>query len=319
MRRRDSRMKGKTMAVDVETIDAGEATDNGAFTSVSDAIVGMVAKARHGVVELRGRGRGAGAGIIWGSDGKIVTNYHVVAGTGGRPQVQLYDGTRLESKLVAENSALDLALLQIDATELPALPIGDSAKLRIGELIFAFGHPWGHKDVVTAGIVSGLGRVGGGRPDRSAAYVRSDVRLAPGNSGGPLVNARGEVVGVNSMIFGGDLSVAVPSHVVLEWLARAGKRFYLGVGVRPVRINPSRSNENLTEGVLVINVDPNGPASKAGVQVGDIVLAVAEQPVVDTATLKRALAQGVADGKADLALIRGGKAFRLQVEVAEAA
>lgn len=307
------------MAVDVETIDAGETTDNGAFTSVSDAIVGMVAKARHGVVELRGRGRGAGAGIIWGSDGKIVTNYHVVAGTGGRPQVQLYDGTRLESKLVAENSALDLALLQIDATELPALPIGDSAKLRIGELIFAFGHPWGHKDVVTAGIVSGLGRVGGGRPDRSAAYVRSDVRLAPGNSGGPLVNARGEVVGVNSMIFGGDLSVAVPSHVVLEWLARAGKRFYLGVGVRPVRINPSRSNENLTEGVLVINVDPNGPASKAGVQVGDIVLAVAEQPVVDTATLKRALAQGVADGKADLALIRGGKAFRLQVEVAEAA
>lgn len=319
MRRRDSRMKGKTMAVDVETIDAGETTDNGAFTSVSDAIVGMVAKARHGVVELRGRGRGAGAGIIWGSDGKIVTNYHVVAGTGGRPQVQLYDGTRLESNLVAENSALDLALLQIDATELPALPIGDSAKLRIGELIFAFGHPWGHKDVVTAGIVSGLGRVGGGRPDRSAAYVRSDVRLAPGNSGGPLVNARGEVVGVNSMIFGGDLSVAVPSHVVLEWLARAGKRFYLGVGVRPVRINPSRSNENLTEGVLVINVDPNGPASKAGVQVGDIVLAVAEQPVVDTATLKRALAQGVADGKADLALIRGGKAFRLQVEVAEAA
>jgi serine protease Do len=307
------------MAVDVETIDTGEAIEHGAFTSVSDAIVGMVARAQHGVVEVRGRGRGAGAGIIWGSDGKIVTNYHVVAGTGGKPQVQLYDGTRLESKLVAENSALDLALLQIDATELPTLPIGDSAKLRIGELVFAFGHPWGHKDVVTAGIVSGLGRVGGGRPDRSAAYVRSDVRLAPGNSGGPLVNARGEVVGVNSMIFGGDLSVAVPSHVVLEWLARAGKRFYLGVGVRPVRINPSRSNENLTEGVLVINVDPNGPASKAGVQVGDIVLAVAEQPVVDTATLKRVLAQGVADGKADLALIRGGKAFRLQVEVAEAA
>ena len=319
MRRRDPRTKGKMMAVDVETIDTGEATEHGAFTSVSDAIVGMVARARHGVVEVRGRGRGAGAGIIWGSDGKIVTNYHVVAGTGGRPQVQLYDGTRLESKLVAENSALDLALLQIDATELPALPIGDSAKLRIGELVFAFGHPWGHKDVVTAGIVSGLGRVSGGRPNRSVAYVRSDVRLAPGNSGGPLVNARGEVVGVNSMIFGGDLSVAVPSHVVLEWLARAGKRFYLGVGVRPVRINPSRSNENLTEGVLVINVDPNGPASKAGVQVGDIVLAVAEQPVVDTATLKRALAQGVADGKADLALIRSGKAFRLQVEVAEAA
>jgi serine protease Do len=142
--------------------------------------------------------------------------------------------------------------------------------------------------------------------------------LAPGNSGGPLVNACGEVVGVNSMIFGGDLSIAVPSKVVAEWLARAGKRVYLGVGVRPVRINPTREDEQPVAGVLVFQVDPNGPASKAGVQVGDIVLAVSEQQVVDTATLKRALVQGVADGKVELAIIRNGKLSKLEVEIAEA-
>ena len=307
------------MAIDIETVDTEKVEAPGRAAPVSDAIVALVEKARHSVVEVRGRGRGAGAGIIWGSDGKIVTNYHVVAGTGGKPQVQLYDGTRLASTVVAENPALDLALLQVDSSDLPALPIGDSAKLRIGELVFAFGHPWGHKDVVTAGIVSGIGKVRGGRGERSAEYVRSDVRLAPGNSGGPLVNSRGEVVGVNSMIFGGDLSVAVPSNIVVEWLARAGKRVYLGVGVRPVRINPAREDEQSVAGVLVIQVDPNGPASKAGVRVGDIVLAVSDQQVLDTATLKRALVQGVADGKVELALVRNGKLSKLEVEIAESA
>lgn len=307
------------MAIDIETRDTEKAEAPGRAALVSDAIVTLVEKARHSVVEVRGRGRGAGAGIIWGGDGKIVTNYHVVAGTGGKPQVQLYDGTRVGSTVVAENPALDLALLQVDSSNLPALPIGDSAKLRIGELVFAFGHPWGHKDVVTAGIVSGIGKVRGGHGERSAEYVRSDVRLAPGNSGGPLINARGEVVGVNSMIFGGDLSVAVPSHVVVEWLSRAGKRVYLGVGVRPARINPARENERLVTGVLVMQVDPSGPASKAGVQVGDMVLAVADQQVVDTATLKRAIAQGVADGTVELAIIRNGKLFKLEVQIAEPA
>jgi serine protease Do len=309
--------KGTKMAIDIENANAEKVKAPGRAAPVSDAIVALVEKARHSVVEVRGRGRGAGAGIIWGSDGKIVTNYHVVAGTGGKPQVQLYDGTRLGSTVVAENPALDLALLQVDSSSLPALPIGDSAKLRIGELVFAFGHPWGHKDVVTAGIVSGVGKVRGGRGERSAEYVRSDVRLAPGNSGGPLVNALGEVVGVNSMIFGGDLSVAVPSSVVVEWLARAGKRVYLGVGVRPVRINPVRDDEQPVAGVLVMQVDSKGSAAKAGVKVGDIVLAVADQQVVDTATLKRALVQGVADGKVELAIVRNGTLSKLEVEIAE--
>jgi serine protease Do len=312
-------LKGTKMAIDTETMDSAEVELTNGAAPISDAIIALVEKARHSVVEVRGRGRGAGAGIIWGTDGKIVTNFHVVEGTGGKPQVQLYDGTRLTSTVVAENPALDLALLQVDSSNLPALPIGDSAKLRIGELVFAFGHPWGHKDVVTAGIVSGVGKVRGGRGERSAEYVRSDVRLAPGNSGGPLVNVRGEVVGVNSMIFGGDLSIAVPSSVVVDWLSRAGNRVYLGVGVRPVRINPAREEEQTVSGVLVIQLDASGPASKAGIKVGDIVLAVAGQQVANTAMLKRALVQGVAEGKVELALVRNGKLLKLEVEIAQAA
>lgn len=306
------------MALDtLEQIDKKAAV---ASASISDSIVAVLARSRAGVVEVRGRGRGAGAGIIWAGDGKIMTNYHVVAGTGGRPQVHLNDGRRFGTKLVAENPALDLALLEVEGKDLPALPIGDSSRLRVGELVFAVGHPWGHKDVVTMGIVSGLGKVTGVRSGRSADYIRSDVRLAPGNSGGPLLNASGEVIGVNSMIFGGDLSVAVPSHVALDWLARAGKRAYLGVGVRPVRINSSGENgPEITAGVIVIGLDPEGPASKAGVRLGDVLLAVAEQPVVDTATLRRALEQGVSEGKTELIIIRGREPINLDVQLAEAA
>lgn len=303
----------------LETMDQVEKPSAAPLPSISDAIVEMLAKARKGVVEVRGRGRGAGAGIIWDADGKIMTNYHVVAGTGGRPQIHLNDDRRFATRLVAENPALDLALLEVEGKELPALPIGDSSRLRVGELVFAVGHPWGHKDVATAGIVSGLGKVTGVRSGRSADYIRSDVRLAPGNSGGPLLNARGEVIGVNSMIFGGDLSVAVPSHVALDWLSRAGKRVYLGVGVRPVRINTrGEDGPDVTAGVLVVSLDPNGPASSAGVRVGDVLLAVAEQPVTDTASLRRALSHGVSEGKAELAILRANRPMSLEVSLADA-
>jgi serine protease Do len=303
-----------------DTVENPAPPESAASPSISDAIVNMLAKARSGVVEVRGRGRGAGAGIIWAPEGKVMTNYHVVAGTGGRPQIHLNDGRRFPTKLVAENPALDLALLEVEQHGLPALPISDSSKLRVGELVFAVGHPWGFKDVVTAGIVSGLGKVTGVRSGRSADYIRSDVRLAPGNSGGPLLNAAGQVVGINSMIFGGDLSVAVPSHVAIDWLARAGKRVYLGVGVRPVRVNSlGESGPEVTAGVIVIGLDPKGPASKAGVRVGDMLLAVADQPVVDTATLRRALQNGVSEGKAQLSIIRGKQPLSVDVDLAEAA
>lgn len=175
----------------------------------------LVDRARPCVVQVRSGWRGAGAGIIWRADGHILTNYHVIAASqrGAPTQVVLADGRTFAAQVVDHNSTLDLALLKIAAQDLPVLPIGDSTRLRVGELVIAIGHPWGQTNIVTAGIVSGLRTIASRDNQHQIPYIQSDVRLAPGNSGGPLLNAAGEVVGINAMIAGGDLSVAIPIHV----------------------------------------------------------------------------------------------------------
>jgi len=307
------------MAAEIVEEATAELAPPAAESSIADDMADLVTRSKPGIVEVTSRGRGVGAGIIWDSSGRIMTNYHVVEGTGGRPHVVLSDGRRLETRAGPANPALDLAVLEVDADSLPALPIGDSTKLRIGELVFALGHPWGQKGVVTAGVVSGLGHVTGLRSKRTADYIRSDVSLAPGNSGGPLLNASGQVVGINSMIFGGDLSVAVPAHVALDWLQHAGRPAYLGVGVRPVRIAAPGPNGDSLAGVLVMALDPQGPARRAGTRIGDIILTVADQPVGDSASLRTALAQGVSDGQAHLKILRDGKPGSLVVKFDTAA
>lgn len=301
------------MAVDTRENQAPAAQPT---RSVSDALVELAARARRSVVEVRGRGRGAGSGVVWSADGRVLTNHHVVVGTGGRPVVHFEDGRQFTGEVIAQNPSLDLAMLQLEADNLPALPVGDSSKLRVGDLVFAVGHPWGHRYVLTAGIVSGIGRTTAVRGGRQADYIRSDVPLAPGNSGGPLLNAAGEIVGLNSMIFGGDLSIAVPSHVALDWLATAGKQAYLGVGVRPVRFNVrTPMGAGTLKGALVTALDPAGPASRAGIRAGDALLAVAGQPVSDTATLKSALSLGSANGSIDVTLLRDGQELTLDVSL----
>jgi serine protease Do len=303
------------MAVDTEEVNpANETTRPQSSGSVSDALADLAARARTSVVEVRGRGRGAGSGVVWAADGRVLTNHHVVVGTGGRPTVHFEDGRQFTGEVIAQNPALDLAMVQLEADDLPALQVGDSTRLRVGDLVFAVGHPWGHRYVLTAGIVSGLGRTTALRGGRQADYIRSDVPLAPGNSGGPLLNARGQVVGINSMIFGGDLSIAVPSHVALDWLATAGKQAYLGVGVRPVRFNVRTPvGGGLLQGALITALDPAGPASRAGIRAGDALLAVSGQPVGDTRSLKKALALGSANGSTQVVLLRDGQELTLDV------
>ncbi len=195
------------------------------------ALVDTLAQATTSVVQLRQHERGVGTGIIWSThtaSSLILTNHHVVAGLVGAGEgkqrgairVSLHDGREVDAVVAAHNPNLDLALLQIPLGELPTAPVADSRRLRVGEWVFAIGNPWGARDVVTHGIVNGFGKVGLGNRDhhRITEYVRSDVALAPGNSGGPLLNARGEVIGINAMIMGGDLSVAIPSHVAVAWL-----------------------------------------------------------------------------------------------------
>jgi serine protease Do len=187
---------------------------NGAFT---EAIEGLVKRVMPSLVVVRGHRFGAGAGIVWSADGLILTNNHVV----GRrtPLVVLSDNREFEAKLIARNKDMDLALLSINAANLsPVVPA--SVPPRIGEMVFAFGHPWGERNIVTRGIVSAALSAQTRNGERFPV-IRSDATLAPGNSGGPLVNARGEVIGVNAMIMGGDQSLAIAVSVAREFVSEA--------------------------------------------------------------------------------------------------
>jgi serine protease Do len=187
---------------------------NGTFTQVIDDLVQQVLPA---LVVVRGRRFGAGAGIVWDANGLILTNNHVV----GRhtPMILLQDDREYESKLVARDPDVDLALLSIEATDLtPLKPAAVSP--RVGEMVFAFGHPWGQRNTVTRGIVSALVSAQNRRGDK-LPIVRSDAPLAPGNSGGPLVNAHGEVVGINAMIVGGDQYVSIAASVAADFVSKA--------------------------------------------------------------------------------------------------
>ncbi|MFN4294425.1 MAG: S1C family serine protease [Thermoflexales bacterium] len=195
-------------------------------SAVNQAFADIVEAAKASVVRIDVGSRGVGTGIIWRSDAarsEVITNAHVVAGltrrNSGGLRIVTADDRSFAAQLLAGDPQLDLALLGLAVGGLPTARIGDSARLRVGELVFAIGNPWGQAGVVTAGVISGLGSMAIRGTRRIAPYIRSDVLLAPGNSGGPLLNAAGAVIGVNAMIFGGDLSVAIPSHVVAEWIA----------------------------------------------------------------------------------------------------
>jgi serine protease Do len=278
--------------------------------AASSASAEMVWRAHESVVQVRSWGRGTGAGVIWDVDGFVLTNHHVVAAgrRGTRVQVALHDGRTIDAEVVKRGRDLDLALLRIkDAPgDLAAASLGDSDKLRVGELVYAIGHPWGRLGAVTAGIVSGLGVVHG--PGGRARYIQSDVALAPGNSGGPLLNARGEVVGINAMIFG-RLALSVPSNAASGWLAGARERRpRLGVQILPVEL-PSflrRTNAGTPEaGLMIAAIEGGGPAERAGLLVGDVVLGVGDETTHDVESLLDAMAR--AGDVVRLRVMRGAK------------
>lgn len=184
---------------------------NGTFTKVVSELVQQVLPS---LVIVRGHRFGAGAGIVWDANGLILTNNHVV---GRRPPIiVLQNDGEHESRLIARDPDVDLALLSIDATHLTPLKPA-SVSPRIGEMVFAFGHPWGQRNTVTRGIVSALVYAQNRRGEK-LPVIRSDAPLAPGNSGGPLVNARGEVIGINAMIIGGDQSVSIAASVASDFV-----------------------------------------------------------------------------------------------------
>lgn len=276
------------------------------FYRAPDIVAGfadLAERARRSVVHLHGSGRGVGTGVVWQSGGVILTNDHVVAGAGGRLRTQTLDGRDLPVRVAARNPDLDLALLHTPADDLPPVSVGDSSRLRVGELVFAIGHPWGQPWVVTAGIVSGLGEAET-RNGQRVAFIRSDVRLAPGNSGGPLLDTRGRVIGINAMVFGGDLAVAIASHVVERWLNNSQeRRARLGVGVQPLPL-PEGVLNGRSSGLLVVSLEPDSPAEQAGLLVGDLLLHADTVSLEHPEDLHRALRH--TDGTLRLRLLRAG-------------
>src|SRR6516165_1490853 len=228
------------------------------FDAFSSGLGEMIEQAQASVVQVRRGDRGAGTGVIWQAKGGIITNHHVIAHTGSKAQVELRDGRVLDAHVVDSDPLLDVALLNVPANNLAAIAVADSSKLRVGELVFAIGHPWGQRGVVTAGIVSALSKVQIRNSNRQLEYIKSDVRLAPGNSGGPLLNAQGEVIGINAMIMGGDLSVAIPSNTVSKWIAQLPQaRISLGVQIQPIELPSNVRGESAKDqslGLLVVGI-----------------------------------------------------------------
>jgi serine protease Do len=179
---------------------------------LTDQAAEMLRRASRSLVQVHNEPRGGGAGVIWRADGLVITNHHVVAGDSGHIQVLFPDGEALPARVLALHPEVDLAILKIDARNLPAALVADSHDLHVGQLVFAIGHPWGQPGVITAGIISAL-PVAVTQSGSHVPIIRSDALLAPGNSGGPLVNATGGVIGINTMIVGGDQAVSLPSHL----------------------------------------------------------------------------------------------------------
>ena len=280
---------------------------------LSPALIELVNEVQPGIVQVRRGDRGVGTGIIWRANGYIITNHHVVAGNEATVQVLLTDGRTFDAQVIEHNPKFDLALLKIAANDLKAIPAGDSAKLRVGELVFAIGHPWGQRGVVTAGIFSKMGEVKMRGSDETLHYIQSDVLIAPGNSGGPLLNANGELVGINAMIFGGDLAVSIPSNVVTAWIAGLPKRqVTLGIEAEPIELPANLQQlSGQKVGLMVIAPKQDEPI----VLIGDIVLTADGKALNDMAALLDTLARKETTDMVQLRLIRGGEIQTINAEV----
>lgn len=222
-------------------------------------------KLRRSTVHVGAGRRGHGSGTIVKPEGIIVTNAHVA--TFSPIDVQLWDGTRVSAELIARDPARDLAVLRVAKSGLPAATLADSDALRVGELVIAIGNPLGFIGALTTGVVHAVGRVAELGPMK---WIQADVRLAPGNSGGPLADARGHVVGINTMIARG-VGLAVPSNTVFRLLNGARSRSPLGVVVRPVEITLS-GRQRL--GLMILEVSKNSAAEAASLMLGDILVGV---------------------------------------------
>lgn len=232
--------------------------------SLTEALATVAESVRRSTVQVQGNRNEAGSGVIWSDDGVIITNAHVIRGN--QATVKLADGRVLSAHVTHRNAQRDLVALKVDATDLAAADLGNSDRLRVGEFVLAVGHPFGLARAVTTGIIHSLGT----SKTRSRHWIQADIALAPGNSGGPLANAQGEVIGINTMIVDGR-GFAIASNAVQRFLQQSNDRPYLGVTLQPMQLVWTGRR---TPGWLITAIELNSPAAMAQLQIGDILIGV---------------------------------------------
>jgi serine protease Do len=305
------------VTTDAEALDAYSRV----VTHVAETVAPSVANLR---LSSRGRVAGGGSGVLVTPDGFLLTSAHVVEGTGRRIRASFTDGRELSVRVIGTDPLSDLAVLRADDAVPAPAPLGDAAKLRVGQLVVAIGNPHGFASSVTAGVVSALGR---SLPTRSGTAVRmvddviqTDAALNPGNSGGALVDGRGDVVGINTAVAGVGLGLAVPVNAptrdIIGALMRDGRvrRAWIGIagGARPLppRVAAALGRKRAVE---VVEVVEGSPAARAGVRPEDLVVAVEESPVHGVNDLQRLMTADRIDREVVLEVVRGGERRRLRL------
>ncbi len=267
---------------------------------------------------------GSGSGVIIDKKGFIVTNNHVV-GESEEVEVTLSDKSKLTGKVIGKDPDTDLAIIKIDSEkEFPFVSLADSKTVKVGQWVMAVGNPFGLDRTVTIGIVSALGRENVNL-SRYENFIQTDASINPGNSGGPLFNIRGEVIGINTAIINlaQGIGFAIPANMVQaisQQLIKSGKvtRGWLGVGIQPLTAELAKKfNVKADEGVLINEVFEGEPASKAGIQPGDIILKIERESVGTTNTLARVVAGFAPGQKIEIELIRNGKKQKLTMPLGE--
>ena len=306
-----------TGPVEAELLDAYSRAVSGVVERTAPAVVSVeVHNRRRGG---GGGGGGGGSGFVFTPDGFILTNSHVA-----------FDGRRLRAELIGDDPDTDLAILRVDASSLVAAPLGDSAALRVGQVVIAIGNPLGFQSTVTAGVVSALGRsfrsVSGRLIDN---VIQTDAALNPGNSGGPLLDSRGSVIGVNTAVIlpaqGICFAVAVNTvKLVVGQLIAHGhvRRARIGVGGQNVslpRLAVRAHRLMQPSGVLITTIEPGSPAARAGLQPGDIIVAFAGQPVHGIDDLHRLLSGDRIGAATSVAAVRKAERLELPITAAETA
>jgi S1-C subfamily serine protease len=315
---------------DTESLDAYSQTVTTVAEHVSPSVVKIEVEGSDPPAEGRGARRapgeatGSGSGFVMTPDGYVLTNSHVVSGA-KRINVLFQDGQRFLAHRVGDDPPTDIALVRIDAPHLLALTFADSSKLRVGQLAIAVGNPYGFDCTVTAGVVSALGRSLRTKTGHLVDdVIQTDAALNPGNSGGPLVDSRGRVIGVNTAMImpAQGICFAIAANTagfVMGKLIHEGRvrRSYLGVAGQnvPLHRRVVRFHGLSTDsGVFVVSVEPNSPAARAGVRDGDLIVAYADQPISGIDDLHRMLTEEQAGVGATLTIIRDLEKQTLQVE-----